>query len=120
MDDTYHSSYQPTCVHPHSLVLDIHPCNFHHPQYSISELVHYIYLLCCEKNEQENRPPITYKLVKFENELVEAQDFRKITNRSRRIYEIYLNFINSKEKTPKDHKHVTQHYEVVCARSTGP
>ena len=32
--------YSLTRFHPHSLALDIHPCNSHHPQYSIPQLLH--------------------------------------------------------------------------------
>ena len=32
VDNIYFTSHPLACFHPHSLALDIHPCNFHHPQ----------------------------------------------------------------------------------------
>lgn len=41
IDNTYLTFYPLTCVHPCSLALDMHPCNSHYHQNSISQLVHY-------------------------------------------------------------------------------
>ena len=50
---------------------------------------------------RENRPLVTYEPVKIEENAVEVQDLRKITDRFRGIYRIYLLKSTQKEK-PND------------------
>ena len=46
----------------------------------------------------ENRPLITDEPIEFEKQLVEVQDFRKMTHHFRRIYGIYLTLLKNNQK----------------------
>ena len=55
-------------------------------------------------NERGDRPLVTDEVVEFEKWPVEVQDFRKITHRSRGIYEIHLKLVKKNRNiTTRNH-----------------
>jgi hypothetical protein len=57
LDNIYLTSHPSTCAHPRSLAWDIHPYNFHPPQYSISQSIHHTITWRYELEGSPTSPP---------------------------------------------------------------